>query len=133
VAGEGCEIAGLGPIPVAVARKLTTDARVTLLLHDDEDRISHVSSVTRTVPAKLRRWLEATYPTCGRLGCTNSRGLIIDHIERFADGGILDEHNAWRLCPTCNDLKTYRGSKVVGAPGHWDLVPPDPPDDPDPP
>ncbi|HEY8217419.1 MAG TPA: DUF222 domain-containing protein, partial [Acidimicrobiia bacterium] len=85
VAGEVCELDGFGPIPVTVAKKLLTDARVTLLVHDD-DRISHVSSVTRTVPAKLRRWLEATYPTCGRQGCDNSRNLIIDHVERYTDG-----------------------------------------------
>jgi 5-methylcytosine-specific restriction endonuclease McrA len=133
VAGETCEIDGLGPIPVTTARQLLRDARVTLLVRDEADRISHVSSPTRTVPAKLRRWLEATYPTCGRQGCDNTRGLIIDHIDDYADGGVLDEHNAWRLCPTCNDLKTYRGWNVVGSPGHWDLVPPDHPDDPDPP
>jgi hypothetical protein len=40
VAGEVCEIEGLGPIPVAVARKLTTDARVTLLVRDETDHIS---------------------------------------------------------------------------------------------
>jgi 5-methylcytosine-specific restriction endonuclease McrA len=134
IAGETCELEGLGPIPVTSARQLLRDARVTLLVHDD-DRISHVSSVTRTVPAKLRRWLEATYPECGRQGCNNTRNLIIDHIERYTDGGILDEHNAWRLCPTCNDLKTHRGWKVIGTPGRWDLVPPDhaDPDHPDPP
>ena len=78
-------------------------------------------------------WLEATYPECGRQGCDNTRNLIIDHVDRYTDGGILDEHNAWRLCPTCNDLKTYRGWKVVRKHGEWDLVPPDHPDDPDPP
>jgi hypothetical protein len=131
--GETCEVEGLGPIPVTVAKRMLNDARVTLLVHDTDDHISHVSSVTRTVPAKLRRWLEATYPECGRQGCNNTRNLIIDHITDYADGGILDEHNAWRLCPTCNDLKTYGGWKVIGSSGHWDLVPPDHPDDPDPP
>jgi len=125
--GEQCEIAGLGPIPVTAAKRMLRDARVTMLVRDDTDKITHVSSVTRTVPAKLRRWLEQTYPTCGRQGCENTRGLRIDHIHDYAFGGILDERNAWRICEPCDHLKQHCGWKVIGAPGHYDLVPPDRP------
>jgi 5-methylcytosine-specific restriction endonuclease McrA len=127
VEGEACEIPGLGPIPVASARMMLRDARVTVLLRGDDDRITHVSSVTRTVPAKLRRWLEATYPVCGRQGCHNTIGLRIDHIHEYAKGGVLDEHNAWRICGPCDHLKQHEGWKVIGTPGHYDLVPPDHP------
>ena len=123
--GERCEIPGVGPIPVTDAKRMLRDARVTMLVTDEADHISHVSSVTRTVPVKLRRWLEATYPVCGRKGCENARGLRIDHIHEYAKGGILDEHNAWRICGPCDDLKMHRGWVVVGSPGDWDLVPPD--------
>ena len=97
----------------------------------DGDAITHVSSMTRTIPAKLRRWVEETYPQCGRSGCDNTIGLIIDHIVDYAHLTKLGEippttqDNLWRLCPTCNDLKTYRGWKVTGGPGTWDLIPPD--------
>jgi hypothetical protein len=130
VEGERCEIPGIGPIPVTAARRLLRDARVSLHVRDETDKISHVSSITRTVPAKLRRWLEATYPVCGRQGCENTIGLRIDHIFEFARGGVLDEHNAWRICGACDDLKQHRGWRVVGTPGHYDLVPPDHPDPP---
>jgi hypothetical protein len=50
IAGETCEIDGLGPIPVTTARQLLRDARVTLLVRDETDHISHVSSVTRPCP-----------------------------------------------------------------------------------
>jgi len=138
VSGEKCEIPGMGPIPVTAAKRMLRDARVSVMVRDDTDKITHVSSVTRTVPAKLRRWLEAAYPVCGRHACENSRNLVIDHIDRYADGGILDEHNAWRICTRCDHLKQHCGWVVVGHPGDWDLVPPDdararPPDDPDPP
>ena len=123
--GERCEIPGVGPIPVTAAKRMLRDARVTMLVTDEADHISHVSSVTRTVPVKLRRWLETTYPVCGRKGCENARGLRIDHIHEYAKGGILDEHNAWRICGPCDDLKMHRGWVVVGSPGDWDLVPPD--------
>ena len=128
VAGERCEIPGLGPIPVTAAKLILRDARVSVLVRE-EDKITHVSSPTRTIPAKLRRWLEATYRVCGRQDCDNP-AAIIDHIHPYVEGGILDERNAWRLCKRCDDLKTYRGWKVVGSPGNWDLVPPDHPDAP---
>ena len=137
VHGEQCEVAGVGPIPVTTARALLADARVTTMVCD-RDAITHVTSMTRTIPAKLRRWLEETFPQCGRSGCDNSQGLIIDHIVEYAvlarEGRLppTTEHNTWRLCPTCNDLKTYRGWRVVGGPGAWDMVPGDRPD-PEPP
>jgi 5-methylcytosine-specific restriction endonuclease McrA len=136
VSGEKCEIPGLGPIPVTAAKRMLRDARVSVMVRDDTDKITHVSSVTRTVPAKLRRWLEAAYPVCGRHACENSRNLVIDHIQLYSEGGILDEHNAWRICTRCDHLKQHCGWVVVGHPGDWDLVPPDdararPPDDPD--
>jgi hypothetical protein len=136
VSGEKCEIPGVGPIPVTAAKRMLRDARVSVIVRDDTDRITHVSSVTRTVPAKLRRWLDASYPVCGRQGCESSRNLVIDHIRPYADGGILDEHNAWKICTACDHLKQHCDWVVVGQPGDWDLVPPDdararPPDDSD--
>jgi 5-methylcytosine-specific restriction endonuclease McrA len=127
VAGERCEIPGVGPIPVTAAKRMLRDARISVMVRDDTDKITHVSSVTRTVPAKLRRWLEAEYPVCGRTTCENSRNLVIDHIVRYADGGILDEDNAWRICTRCDHLKQHCNWVVVGQPGDWDLVPPDDP------
>ena len=58
--GERCEIAGIGPIPVTMARALLNDARITVLGREGSD-ITTISSPERTIPAKLRRWLEATY------------------------------------------------------------------------
>jgi len=138
VNGERCEVDGVGPIPVTTARAMLADARISTLVRDD-DEITHVTSMTRTIPAKLRRWLEATYPRCGRKGCNNTQGLQIDHIVDYAEvlrTGELPpttKHNTWRLCPACHALKTYRGWRVIGQFGAWDLVPPDAPDDPDPP
>ena len=62
--GERCEIRGLGPAPVTTARALLDDARVSVLVRDGDD-VTAVSSPKRTIPAKLRRALEARYPTCG--------------------------------------------------------------------
>ena len=101
----------------------------------DGDDITSVSKPTRTIPAKLRRALEAEYPTCGVKTCANDLFLEIDHVVPLADGGRTEACNLWRLCPHHHHLKTYFGWVVVGEPGNWDLVPPpsERPDDPDPP
>ena len=67
--GERCHIDGVGPVPVALAKAMLADAKVTVLRHDDRGDITHVSSPTRTIPAPLHRWVEEAYPTCGRGGC----------------------------------------------------------------
>ena len=56
--GERCEIAGIGPLPVTMARGLLNDSCITVLGHEDGE-VSQISSPDRTIPAKLRRWLEA--------------------------------------------------------------------------
>jgi hypothetical protein len=126
--GEVCELVGIGPIPVAMARALLNDARVTVMAHDGSDIVS-VSSPERTIPARLRRWVEAAYPTCGVEGCDSTLWLQIDHIQPVEHGGPTEKDNLWRLCAHDHRLKTLYGWQVVGSPGSWRLVPPD--DDPD--
>jgi len=121
--GERCEITGVGPIPVTTARALLDDAIVSVLVKDGDD-ITMVSKPTRTIPAKLRRALEAKYPTCGVIGCANDQFLEIDHVVPIADGGPTSLDNTWRICTHHHDLKTHHGWKVTGEPGNWDLVPP---------
>jgi Domain of unknown function (DUF222)/HNH endonuclease len=127
--GERCEIAGIGPIPVTIARALLNDARITVLGREGT-KITTISSPTRTIPAKLRRWLERTYPVCGAEGCDCSERLEIDHIVPVEEHGPSDEINCWRLCPHHHKLKTYYGWKVEGPVGARRLVPPHDPDPP---
>jgi uncharacterized protein DUF222/HNH endonuclease len=128
-AGERCEIERVGPVPVTTARALLDDASVAVMVRDGDD-ITAVSSPKRTVPIKLRRALEARYPTCGVTGCANDQFLEVDHVVPIAEGGRTELANAWRICSHHHHLKTYFGWKVVGEPGNWDLVPPDDPDPP---
>jgi Domain of unknown function (DUF222)/HNH endonuclease len=126
---ERCEIKGVGPAPVTTARALLDDARVSVLVRDGYD-ITAVSSPKRTIPMKLRRALEARYPTCGVRSCANDQFLEIDHVVPIEQGGETNIQNAWRICSHHHVLKTYNGWKVVGEPGNWDLVPADSPDPP---
>jgi hypothetical protein len=130
--GERCEIDRSGPIPVTTARALLDDASVAVLVRDGDD-ITTVTSPKRVIPAKLRRALEARYPTCGVKSCANDQFLQIDHVVALEDGGETNIHNTWRICSHHHFLKTYAGWRVVGEPGDWDLVPPDAPDPPRPP
>jgi Domain of unknown function (DUF222) len=131
-AGERCEIDNLGPVPVTIARTLLNDASVIAMVKDGDD-ITTVSSPKRTIPKKLRRALEARYPVCGVIGCANDWFLQIDHVVPVEERGETNIHNTWRICPHHHFLKTHCGWRVLGEPGHWDLVPPHAPDDPDPP
>jgi 5-methylcytosine-specific restriction endonuclease McrA len=123
--GERCDLDGVGPVPVTLARAMLQDAKVTVLRHDQHGDITHVSSPTRTTPARLRRWVEEAFPTCGRSGCHSRFRLEIDHVTPLAEGGATVKANLWRLCGHDHHLKTYRGWEVVRLPdGSFDLVPP---------
>ena len=74
----------------------------------------------------MDRWVEETFPSCGRAGCESTFRLEIDHVVPFAHGGLTDTTNLWRLCGHDHHLKTYRGWTVVElTDGTRDLVPPD--------
>jgi hypothetical protein len=127
--GERCELVGIGPIPVTMARSMLSDARVTVLAREGTE-IVKISSPTRTIPAKLRKWLERAYPRCGVGGCGNHQRLQIDHIIEVEDGGATTTDNTWRLCSHHHKLKTFYGWRVTEENGVRQLVPPDDPDPP---
>jgi hypothetical protein len=128
-AGERCELVGIGPIPVTMARAMLGDARITVLAREGTD-ITRISSPTRTIPAALRKWLERAYPRCGVAGCGVSERLQIDHIIAVEDHGPTSQENLWRLCSHHHKLKTFYGWRVVEEHGIRQLVPPDDPDPP---
>jgi hypothetical protein len=85
-AGELCEIPGIGPVPVEVARRLAVDSVLNVLVTDGVD-VTAVAHSGRTIPAALRRALVERDPECVVPGCTIREGLEIDHVLPFAEGG----------------------------------------------
>lgn len=123
VAGERCGIDGYGPIPITIARALVADADVHHVVFGHNGALYDVSSTKRTIPAALRRALDALYPCCAADGCDQTLGLEIDHIQALADGGRTELQNLWRLCRRHHRLKTLGALVVTGSPGSWRLEP----------
>jgi hypothetical protein len=121
---ETCEIAGIGPIPVATARALASDAILAAVLTKGAD-VKAVAHLGRTIPARLRTALQARDPECAVPGCHNRHRLEIDHIEPFAEGGPTSLDNLARLCRPHHHMKTLMGFRITGRPGKWKWIPPD--------
>lgn len=131
--GEVCEIRGIGPVPLEVARRMASDSILRILVTKGGQPMA-VTPGKRTVPRALRILLEARDQTCAIVGCDVTKGLQIDHRQDFALLGPTDLENCARLCPQHHDMKTYLGYRLVPAEGGgWSLVPPDDYRDPEPP
>lgn len=122
--GEHCEIPGVGPVPLEVARELLSDAVVKLVVVNGVD-VTTICHLGRSVPAALRTALEERDPCCVVPGCGVAHGLEIDHrIVPFADGGPASMENLARLCRHHHALRTHRGFRLEGGPGHWEWLAP---------
>ncbi len=119
--GEICEIEGAGPVPVGVARRLSSDAFVKAIVSDGCD-VTRVAHLGRTIPAHVRTAIEARDRTCVIAGCEMDRHLEIDHNVPVAVGGLTALVNLGRLCHHHHDEKTRRDLRRIGALGRQRLV-----------
>ena len=127
---ELCEVTGLGPIPVATARRLLGDAALKLLITKGVD-VASVTSLTRGPTQAMRYALLWTSPTCCVEGCTRT---IVEHDHRtgceykHTRHTRLDELD--RLCTHHHDLHTRHGWALVLGRGRRPMVPRGHPDHP---
>ena len=126
VPGEICEIAGIGPVDVATAKRMCGDAIVDIVLSHGVD-VRTLAHVGRTVTKAQYAALLAEGYECNVDGCGNTRNLEIDHL---GDGWAVDHRTcngqlAWK-CPHCHDLKSHNGWKdgPLLANGKRTLIPP---------
>ncbi|MCA1844588.1 MAG: HNH endonuclease [Actinobacteria bacterium] len=130
--GEVCEIRGVGPIPLEMARVLAADSILRVLVTKGGQPMA-VTPGVRTVPRALRLLLEARDRTCIVPGCDVNRGLQMDHRKGFAQLGPTDLENCGLLCPRHHDMKTYLGWVLARRDdGSWSFTPPDDYRDPEP-
>jgi HNH endonuclease len=110
--GEICEIAGVGPIPVATATEYLGEAFLKLLVIDGTD-IRTIAHMGRAIPAKLLTALEERDRVCQVPTCDMAMGLEIDHILPFAEGGAASLENLVRLCKRHHLQKTHDGYRLI--------------------
>ncbi len=124
--GELCEIPGVGPIPVDVARRLAADSVLSVLVTDGVD-VTAVAHHGRTIPAAVRRALVERDPVCVVPGCEVAEHLEVDHLVPFAEGGPTELANLARLCHWHHYLKTHQGFHLERDEGRWCWLAPTPP------
>ncbi|MEI8337124.1 MAG: HNH endonuclease signature motif containing protein [Actinomycetes bacterium] len=110
--GEICEIAGVGPIPVAAATEYLGEAFLKLLVIDGVE-VKTVAHMGRHIPAPLRTAIEERDRVCQVPTCDMTVGLEIDHIVPFAEGGAASLVNLVRLCKRHHQQKTHDGYRLV--------------------
>jgi len=119
---EICEIVGVGPVPVAVVRKLADDAFFKALITDGTDVLA-ISHLSRTIPVRMRTALEELYPECVVAGCHVDRHLQIDHNVPVEERGPTALWNLNRVCNHHHALKTKGNLRLDGIGLHQRLVP----------
>ena len=85
-------------ISAEVSRRLLCDAGVVSMLEDEQGKTIDVGRKTRTIPAALRRALDARDGGCRFPGCTNRIFTDAHHVEHWLDGGETSLANAVLLC-----------------------------------
>ncbi len=115
-ADERCEIAGVGPVPVATARSLMADAFGAAVVTNGVDVFS-VAHLGRSVTAHQRSALEARGYRCEVPGCGATRGLEIDHIHDWHSTFRTELARLCWLCRRHHLDKTHRGWRLEGPPG----------------
>ena len=115
LAGQGrAELEGGHPIHEEIARRLTCDGRLEVVLERDGVPVG-VGRARRTIPAWLWRLLK--HRDGGRCRfCGSLRWLRAHHIRHWARGGRTDLDNLLTCCDRCHRLFHEGGWTIEGDP-----------------
>jgi hypothetical protein len=127
--GEVCEIAGVGPVPVAVVYSMLPEALATAVI-TKADAVASVAHAGRAVTATQLTALQWQGIQCEVDGCEMREFLEIDHLVDYAITAHTKLDELGFKCRHHHDLKTYQGWDFVPDTKH--LVPPDHPHHPGP-
>jgi hypothetical protein len=122
-AGETCEIAGIGAVPVTSVAELMDDAFIAAVIVKGHD-VHTVAHLGRQPSAYQQTALQAQGTRCAVLGCPNVHRLERDHREDWArtHHTRLDELD-W-LCTHHHDLKTHHGYRLAPGTGPRPILAP---------
>jgi hypothetical protein len=93
-------------------RRLLCDAGVVPMVEDAAGKTIDVGRKTRTIPAALRRALDARDQTCRFPGCSHRRFLDAHHVEHWIDGGATNLVNTHLCCRSHHRLLHEGGFRV---------------------
>ena len=122
---ELCEITGLGPIPIRLARQLLGESILHLVITRGKD-VATTVHLGRGPNAAQKVALLWSQPFCSNSACGRTHQES-DHREPYADVRETWLGNIDGLCGHDHDLKTYKGWSLVGGTGRRDFVAPDDP------
>jgi hypothetical protein len=125
VAGERCEIPGVGPVDVSWVKELMGSAFLTAVIKKGKN-ITTVAHLGRRVPAEVMTALIVNGRECCVEGCHNRGYLEIDHRQEYSKGGPTSYANLGYVCWGDHDKKTK--GWILGEPnpvtGKRTLTPP---------
>ena len=106
---EAAELAGFGPIPAALARRIASDPTGTWrrIVTDPIGRVVGYGRTRYKPPAELDQFVrvrdqQCTFPGCNR---TAARAVELDHIRPWDEGGETEPDNLTALCARHHHLK----------------------------
>jgi len=121
--GETCEVAGLGPISVASAKELMSDAFIAAVITKGRD-VVNVAHLGRGLNAHQRTAIEAMGLRCSNRACNATIALQIDHRRPYAEDPRTKLDNQDPLCPDCHRRKTHHGWILEEGTGPRRFLPP---------
>jgi hypothetical protein len=128
IAGEMCEIAGVGPVAVSTVEAMMAsgDAFLVALLTKGVDVVSaaHLGRRPTAVQKSALLWRD---PTCRAEGCDATVRLEADHRTPWVETKVTLVPDLDHLCGYHHDLKSYKGWALVAGVGKRPMVPPDDP------
>jgi hypothetical protein len=122
--GETCEIAGVGPVPVSVARDLLGESILKLVITNGVDVVNttHLGRGAN-MAQQIALWWAA--PACTVEGCSSRGHLQNDHRIPWAAVRRTELANLDPLCWYHHFLKTHDGWELVDGKGKRPFVPPE--------
>lgn len=109
-------IAGLGPIEVATAERLTCTGRAALIVTDGDGEVLHLGRSRRLASRAQRRALGVRDGRCMFPGCEQRRHLDAHHLVPWAEGGDTDLENLVLLCRRHHVMVHEGGLRLVRRP-----------------
>ena len=126
-AGEVCEIAGYGPVPVSVVTDLLAQPDTFLAaVITKGQKVCGVAHLGRRPTAAQVSGLQWLYPTCAVEGCS-AMARQWDHREDWSKTHRTPFDGIDGYCCHDHDKKTYEGWALVDGVGKRAFVPPDDP------